>query len=157
MGVEIERKFLVDDSKIILPSNGSHIIQGYLTDNNKNSIRVRRIDKQAYITIKSAKNTTIRAEFEYPITSNDANYMLKYLCLNSLIEKTRYKIHCHGHDWCIDKFEADNKGLMIAEIELGSKREHFKHPEWLLNEVTENDRYYNSYLAKHTFSTWLIA
>ena len=154
MKLEIERKFKVNDSKLTLLNSGDHIVQGYLSDNNKNSIRVRRINDDAYLTIKNSDTAMVRSEFEYPINLDEANYMLKYLCLNLLIKKTRYKINFNQHVWFVDKFEADNKGLVLAEIELGSINESFEPPEWLLEEVTNNSRYYNSCLAKHPFSKW---
>jgi len=30
----------------------------------------------------------------------------------------------------------------------------FVQPDWCLEEVTNDDRYYNDYLAAHPYSTW---
>ena len=45
-------------------------------------------------------------------------------------------------------------GRMKAEIELESPDEPFERPSWLGQEVTEDRRYYNGYLATHPFKTW---
>jgi adenylate cyclase len=47
----------------------------------------------------------------------------------------------------VDEFYDDNEGLIIAEIELSSEEETFIKPDWLAVEVTNDKRYYNSYLS----------
>ena len=59
-----------------------------------------------------------------------------------------------GKKWEIDQFHRDNEGLWIAEIELQSEQESFQVPEWTAEEVTGNEKYYNSYLSKHPFKSW---
>jgi adenylate cyclase len=76
--LEIVRKFIVNDSKLTLLNSGDHIVQGCLSDNNENSIRVRRINDDAYLTIKNSDTAMVRSEFEYPIDLDEANYMLKF-------------------------------------------------------------------------------
>ncbi len=95
MSLEIERKFIVNESKLDCLDAGPDIIQGYLSYNDRSSIRVRQIDDKAYLTIKSGGNAMVRTEFEYSIDLNDAKYMLENSCLNSLIEKTRYNVNYH--------------------------------------------------------------
>ena len=51
-------------------------------------------------------------------------------------------------------FAGENKGLLMAEVELGSLDEHFERPDWLGPEVTHDERYYNIYLLKTPFSRW---
>lgn len=154
MNLEIERKFIVDKTKLKLKYKGIHIIQGYLSDNNMNAIRVRLKGNIAYITIKCATDRLIREEFEYLIDTDDADYMLNNLCLYELIDKTRYQIEYCGHNWIVDIFNNKNEGLVLAEIELKSEHEIFKCPEWVLDEVTNNSKYYNHNLAKHPFCEW---
>lgn len=154
MSIEIERKFTVNKSKLILSGKFSHIIQGYLSYNNKNSVRVRQFDDKAFLAIKSGNDILIRDEYEYQINIKDAGYMFKYLCLYQLIEKKRYEIVFSNHIWLVDVFDKQNKGLMVAEIELKSKYEEFVCPEWVLNEVTNKPRYYNRNLAKYPYSLW---
>jgi adenylate cyclase len=54
----------------------------------------------------------------------------------------------------VDEFWGDNEGLIIAEIELKSEEEQFTKPSWLGPEVTEDPRYYNSYLSEHPYTSW---
>jgi adenylate cyclase len=44
--------------------------------------------------------------------------------------------------------------LVMAEIELESEEETFEKPNWLGEEVTNDERYYNAYLSKKPFTTW---
>ena len=54
----------------------------------------------------------------------------------------------------IDEFHGENQGLIIAEIELDSETETFEKPNWLGAEVTNDKRYYNSYLSNHPYKNW---
>ena len=54
----------------------------------------------------------------------------------------------------MDVFLEDNKGLVIAEIELDFENEPFEKPHWLGKEVTGNKAYYNSSLSKNPFKSW---
>ncbi len=56
--------------------------------------------------------------------------------------------------WEIDEFEGENKGLVIAEIELQDENQEFKKPEWLGKEVSYDLRYYNNSLISNPFSNW---
>lgn len=44
--------------------------------------------------------------------------------------------------------------MLIAEVELEHEDEHFEKPEWLGEEVTDNVRYYNSFLSIHPYNKW---
>ena len=54
----------------------------------------------------------------------------------------------------VDEFDGPNKGLVIAEVELGSENEVFSKPNWLGDEVTGDKKYYNSNLSQHPFCDW---
>lgn len=45
MAIEIERKFLVIDKKLVLPEKGKKIIQGYLSTSGNCTVRVRKMIK----------------------------------------------------------------------------------------------------------------
>ena len=153
MGKEIERKFLVDKSR--LPNNlkGTKYTQGYISITDSGIVRVRIKGDIGVITIKSAGLGISRDEFEYQIPMDDAKSLLE-LFNNGVIYKTRYDIVYEGKKWEIDQFHRDNEGLWIAEIELQSAQESFQVPEWTAEEVTGNEKYYNSYLSKHPFKSW---
>jgi len=159
MAVEIERKFkLISDAWKKNIERQIHIRQGYLQtgleDNQRTSVRVRISDETATLNIKSADMSVYRTEYEYPLPLGDAVYMLENLCDGYLVEKTRFLVPYTGHVWEIDVFEADNLGLQMAEVELGSMDEKFDLPDWIGEEVSTNPHYYNNYLVKHPFRYW---
>ena len=153
MGKEIERKFLVDKSR--LPNNleGTKYTQGYISITDSGIVRVRIKGDIAVITIKSAGLGISRDEFEYQIPMDDAKSLLE-LFNDGVIYKTRYDIVYEGKKWEVDQFHKENEGLWIAEIELQFENESFEIPKWVLEEVTGNEKYYNSYLSKHSFKSW---
>ena len=154
MGIEIERKFLIDTSKLPTLKNGYTIKQGYIQTVDYTTIRVRIRDKEAFLTIKSKSVGASRLEFEYPIPLQDANDMLNNLCQTAFIDKTRYLIENQGHVWEVDVFEGTNKGLIIAEIELSNEGEVFTLPKWVSREVTDDIRYFNSNLITNPYVNW---
>lgn len=154
MAQEIERKFLVDIEQLITLPNGKTIIQGYIPTSTLTAVRVRIKDSKAYLTIKSANKGMTRQEFEYEIPMTDARQMLNDFCEKNVIEKTRYEILFADHLWELDIFDGDNLGLVVAEIELNDEDEKFEKPPWLLEEVTDDRRYYNSSLIDNPFSRW---
>ena len=79
---------------------------------------------------------------------------MRLLCENPVVEKTRYLVDYAGHLFEVDEFYGDNDGLVIAEIELEDEKEPFDRPGWLGDEVTGDERYYNSYLSMHPYKEW---
>ena len=153
---EIERKFLVDLDRVPLPSAGIEIRQGYLplSERTKTVVRVRTKGDAAYLTLKGENRGATRQEFEYAIPVLEALEILEDLCHKPLIEKTRYEISADNHLWEIDIFHGENKGLVVAEIELKDESDHFERPGWLLEEVTGDPRYYNSNLLQTPYKDW---
>lgn len=155
MATEIERKFLVlnDDWRAIVESD-MQIVQAYLATNEFSSTRIRIQGGKANINIKSATLGITRTEFEYAIPVDDAQLMIDDLCIKPVIEKTRYIVKHMQHRWEIDVFSGDNKGLIVAEIELSSPDETFEKPSWIGEEVSNDARYYNVCLVKKPYKTW---
>lgn len=155
MGLEIERKFLVDHEKwrnTAKPA-GVYYKQGYLTDEPYKTIRVRIAGEKGFITIKGVSENISRKEYEYEIPASEAAELIGGFA-NSVVEKTRYKISFAGKLWEVDEFAGDNEGLIMAEIELKSEDEAFEKPAWITREVSMDNRFYNSYLAGHPYKTW---
>ena len=155
MGIEIERKFLVDHEKwnqVAKPA-GTYFRQGYLLNENNRTLRVRVADTRAFITIKGGTSGISRKEFEYEIPPADGIELLNNFAI-SQVEKTRYCIDFAGKLWEIDEFYGDNAGLITAEIELKHEDEAFELPEWVAVEVSMDARYYNSNLSVNPFNTW---
>jgi adenylate cyclase len=155
MAIEIEHKFLLANSN--WREHITHSIkyrQGYLSSQATSSIRIRISDDNAWLNIKSATIGTHRHEYEYEIPLQDANEIINTLCRKPIIEKTRHFVTNDGNTWEIDEFDGDNRGLIIAEIELSEIGEIFSKPHWLGEEVTSDLRYYNNNLAIHPYSEW---
>lgn len=152
MGKEIERKFLVAaDWKPSGP--GKRIVQGYLSDAPKSTVRVRIADGRGYITVKGETKGIERSEFEYEIPLEDAEEMLTF-CAMPPIEKYRHEEYFNGRKWEIDIFCGENAPLVLAEIELSAQDEKFCAPTWLGKEVSDDPRYYNSNLSHSPYSAW---
>jgi len=155
MAVEIERKFLLaDDQWRQQARSKSKFCQGYLSCTPERTVRVRVADDCGWLTVKGKNYGASRAEYEYEIPVNDAQQMLAQLCEQPIIEKWRYRVEFKGHVWEIDEFLGDNNGLLVAEVELTREDEEFLRPTWLGNEVTDDQRYFNSNLIKHPFKEW---
>lgn len=155
MGVETERKFLVNKEKWLLLPKPSGILmrQGYLSIEPECTIRVRMAGQQGFLTIKGKTTGASRNEFEYQIPYKDAKELFENLSVATL-SKVRYKMMHRDKLWETDEFLDENEGLIIAEIELRSEEESFDKPDWLEKEVTTDEKYYNSYLATHSYKQW---
>lgn len=153
---EIERKFLVNSLNFIAEAKQTQkIVQGYLNSNPERTVRIRIKDQKGFITIKGQGNNsgTTRFEWEKEIELKDAEALI-LLCESGVIDKTRYLIPMGNHTYEVDIFEGENKGLVMAEIELSHENEVFDKPVWLDEEVTNDERFYNAYLSKKPFTTW---
>lgn len=153
MATEIERKFLVADDSWRDGSSGVRIAQGYLTRDGNSTVRVRIGGEKAWITVKSRSQGISRLEFEYQVPLEDASQMLE-LCLPSVIHKTRHEVAYAGHVWEVDVFDGDNKGLIVAEVELEHESISPEIPPWVAEEVSDDPRYGNSRLSVHPFKSW---
>lgn len=154
MAQEIERKFLIDIDKIGNLENGYEIKQGYIQTKDKTVVRVRVKGEEAFMTIKGENIGATRLEYEYAIPLKDANEMLEKLCTKPFIDKTRYLLQHKNHTWEIDIFHKENDGLIVAEVELESENETVELPNWIVKEVTDDSRYYNSNLLENPYCKW---
>ena len=154
MPTEIERKFLVKSEEWRTLGTGTIYRQGYIATKKGTTVRVRLAGNQGYITIKGTSKGISRAEYEYPIPTEDAQEMLDNLCEPPLIEKTRYKIEIAGLIWEVDEFSGKNQGLIVAEVELTDANQTIEMPDWIGQEVSDDARYYNANLAQHPYSEW---
>lgn len=156
MGVEIERKFLVKGYPWISENWGEGIFyEQFYLGSTPNTVRIRLSTSNAYITIKGPAQGFSRSEFEFNIPPEEALDMMQSLPrIGSIVSKRRWRVPVGGKVWDVDCFEGDNKGLMIAEIELSSEEETFERPSWIGEEVTDDKRYGNSSLAKNPWKNW---
>jgi len=155
MAQEIERKFLVKGEFKSHAYKHSRMIQGYICSANGRTVRVRISDDKGFLTIKGPTNAsgTTRYEWEKEISLSDARALIK-LCEGGIISKTRFYVHSDSHIFEVDEFNDANHGLIMAEVELRDENEEFVKPDFIGEEVTGDERYYNSQLMKHPYSTW---
>ena len=152
MAKEIERKFRVKEGPW-RNAIGTRYRQGYLNSVKERVVRVRTVNDKGYLTIKGLTVGASRLEFEYEIPLQDADRLLE-ICEKPLIEKTRFKVEEGGFVWEIDEFFGDNQGLIVAEVELESEDQDFPKPDWVLEEVTGDPRYFNSNLINNPYKMW---
>jgi adenylate cyclase len=155
MAKEIERKFLVKGDFKPFAQKSTRITQGYLSSVPERAVRVRIKGEKGFITIKGIGNDsgTTRYEWEKEIPVKEVEDLLK-ICEPGVIDKTRYEINYGNHTFEVNEFYGENRGLIVAEVELQSENEQFEKPEWLGEEVTGEVKYYNVMLMKNPFTKW---
>ena len=156
MAQEIERKFLVKDSRFKeLAFSSSRIAQGYICSSRGRTVRVRIRDEKGYLTIKgpAGENGLSRYEWEKEIPLDEAQELMK-LCEPGMIDKTRYLVQSGSHVFEVDEFYGENEGLIVAEVELSSENESFEKPDFIGEEVTGIAKYHNSFLMKFPYTKW---
>jgi adenylate cyclase len=154
--VEIERKFLITSDAFKSEAfKQNRIKQGYLSSVPERTVRIRIKGDKGFLTIKGISNEAglSRFEWEKEISVDEAEKLL-LLCEPGVIDKTRFEVKSGSHIVEIDEFYGENEGLIMAEIELKSESESFEKPIWLGKEVTNDKRYYNSYLSNNPFKKW---
>jgi adenylate cyclase len=161
MGIEIERRFLVNDSGIVQGASREIIIQGYFFAKNGYAARIRRLhhvdqdgsirESGATLTVKGPRRGAARAEFEMEIDPRFAEDMLKEI--DDKIIKSRYQIIADGETWDVDVFHGDNEGLIIAECEM-ERSYPIRTPTWCSQEITDRREFDNENLAIRPYGTW---
>lgn len=163
MAQEIEHKFLVKSDIYKTLATGTYYHQGYIPTVNGMTVRVRIAGEKAFITMKDHAKGLTRHEYEYEIPVCDAKEMLELMCSKPQIEKHRYVLPAEGEladgtkvklHWEVDEFHGDNRGLVVAEIEVPAEDTKFVLPDWIDKEVTGDHKYYNSHLCEYPYSKW---
>lgn len=155
MAKEIERKFLVvDESWRAGVVRRQRFEQGYLAITPECAVRVRIAEDQATLNIKNATLDIERLEYEYAIPLSDARELMASLCAGRCLSKVRHWVAHDDEMWEVDVFGARNQGLVVAEIEIRHREQHFSVPDWVGREVSGDPRYLNSYLAVTPYDSW---
>ncbi len=145
--MEIERKFLVRTLPDDLTQYEHHIIrQAYISTDP--TMRLRQKDEQYIFTFKG-EGLLAREEFEYNLTAEQF-YRLWNKVETETVAKTRYCIPLpHGFVAELDIYEDGLAGLLTVEVEFKTMKdaETFTPPHWFSEEVTNDGRFSNSYLA----------
>lgn len=154
MNIEIERKFLIKNGSWKKDVKGIDYKQGYLSTDKERTVRVRMSEEKCLLNIKGKTEESFRFEFEYEIPRKDALVILNSICIKPIICKTRYLVRQDELCWEIDEYDTENKGLIVAEIELKYPDQLFHIPDWIGEEVTKDARYYNANLVKNPYQNW---
>lgn len=154
--VEIERKFLVcGDGWQALVESRRFIRQGYLSQPGGTTVRVRRKDDTATLTVKGPADGLARVELNYPIPVEHAEYLLTTICTRPPVEKLRHRLWVHDILWVVDVFQGANQGLVTAEVELTHAEQKVSLPRWLGSEITGDSRFRNSSLYHLPYGDWV--
>lgn len=160
--MEKEHKYLVQSAAWRSRAlQGEHLRQGYLSTDPERTVRVRAGKQKAAITIKAPAgdgagngDALDRSEYEYPIPVDDANRLLDEVCKHPLIEKTRFRVPHNRQVWEIDRFEKQNQGLVLAELETENGAAPKRLPRWIGEEVSGDSRFQNANLVDHPYAQW---
>jgi adenylate cyclase len=112
------------------------------------TVRIRREELSASISVKSPRCGLVREEFTASIAVADADFMLERLCRGVVLTKVRYEVEYSGLLWQVDVFCEDAEGLVIAEVELERPDQEVRLPPWVGKEVTRSRQYRNSAVAR---------
>ena len=149
MAIEIERKYLVGNSAWReVASPGRPYRQGYLAMTGGVTVRVRREEDRASLTVKGPRSGISREEFSFPVELADADYMLAHLCAGRVVEKVRHFVPHDSLVWSVDVYGGWSDGLVLAEVELLSEEQRVSLPHWAGREVSHDPRYRNSNLSR---------
>ena len=110
--------------------------------------RIRLAGDSAFVTVKGPVVDYARAEWEFEVMVEDVQDLVTSFRFPHVL-KTRYEVPEEGGlMWEIDFFEADNHGLVMAELEVPFADHEFTRPDWLGQDVTEDERFGNGSLAR---------
>jgi adenylate cyclase len=147
-GVEIERKFLVDE----LPGDlqwldDRPLRQGYVALDGDTEVRVRDDAGSWRLTVKHGGGLR-RVEEDIEIDERRGTALWD-LTEGRRVEKRRHRLPMGDAMLEVDVFEGDLRGLVVAEVEFDGEdaAQSFSPPVWFGREVTDDGAYKNRALA----------
>jgi adenylate cyclase len=151
---EIERRFFADP-KVVAGRKGEQLWQAYIPVRRTGVVvRVRWNRRTAWLTVKRSASAGVRHEFEVEIPRSMARELLRSLGCAGRVVKRRYMLRYGGRRWEVDVFEGNNRGLVIAEVELPSLDTPVRLPPWVGEEITSRVEFSNAALARRPFRRW---
>lgn len=146
--IERERRFLVESLPDPLPEP-SEIEQAYLSTGPA-SVRVRHVDDGHVLTIKTGSGRN-RNEIERDLSPEE--FAVIWDAARELrISKRRHRIELSdGHTAELDLYGGPLSGRRLVEVEFDSDQaaDDFEPPAWFGREVTTDNHYTNSSLARY--------
>ena len=147
MGLEIERKFLVDRVPADLAIDSEdEIAQGYLSV-GEDQVRLRRRGDRHVLTVKRGAGLE-REEVEVPLAKESFEELWP-LTEGRRLEKTRRTTAAAAGTIEIDTYHGPLDGLVTAEIEFADAdaARAFQPSPWFVRELTGDESYSNERLA----------
>ena len=171
MGIEIERRFLVDgrnekpwrtgksstmfqcylknithiDGKIMW--NGNLLVEEERALSNLTTWRIRLSDDTVVLTAKGRRIGATAAEYQWNLSLE----LYNSLSLDNLPSVKKIRHYWTGADgliWEVDEFEGSIAGLIIAEVELDKEDQEVVLPEWVGLELTNLSGWSNASLSR---------
>jgi adenylate cyclase len=123
----------------------------FLSSDPQTSVGVRIHENGATLIVASEPEGAMNPRLEYEIPVAEAHHMLTQ-CKGPRLDRLSRRIRFEQHNWVIDEYLGDNRGLILAHVELMSSDEPFKSPLWLGREVTWDCAYREAHLLRHPHS-----
>lgn len=149
--IERERRYLVGELPGDLPVP-THIRQAYLYTQPV-SVRVRRRDDELTLTLKAGSGRN-RHEIERTLAPEEFEALWSQ-ATELRVEKRRHRLPLdapnHGLTAELDLYGGELAGRQLVEVEFpdDDSADRFTPPAWFGREVTEDNRYTNSSLARN--------
>ncbi|WP_075187605.1 CYTH domain-containing protein [Teredinibacter haidensis] len=150
MGLEIERKFLIEELPLekLCAEKSQNLIQGYLFLEENQEIRLRKKGEQYFLTQKTG-NGLVREENEEEISIQVFSMLWPYT-EGKRVEKQRFHFEYMTHECEIDVYSGDLADLMVMEVEFENEEAaaNFSPPPFCMRDITSDKRFKNACLAK---------
>jgi CYTH domain-containing protein len=145
--IERERRYLVAEAPDELPEP-LRIEQGYLTT-GRVTVRVRRVEDRHVLTIKTGAGRN-RTEIERDLDHDEFEALWSEATELRIVKRRHLVPLADGLTAELDLFDGDLAGRRLVEVEFDddSAADAFVPPAWFGREVTEDNRYTNSSLAR---------
>jgi adenylate cyclase len=146
--IERERRFLVESLPEPLPEP-NRIEQAYVSTGPA-SVRVRRIDGDHILTIKTGSGRN-RHEIERDLDQEEFEAIWES-ATELRVSKRRHRIDLgDGLTAELDLYDGSLEGRRLVEVEFDDDdaADDFQPPDWFGREVTDDNRYTNSSLARY--------
>ena len=147
--MEIERKFLIKEiPKKLEQYTKREISQAYISIDP--TIRIRKSDTSYILTVKGS-GAVFREEFELNISETQYNTLV-LKAETPFVNKTRYTIPIRNDlNADLDIYHLQLEGLYTVEVEFStiSESNSFIPPKWFGKDISNDNRYKNSFLSIH--------
>ena len=146
--LEIERKFLLKSLPAELLEE-TPILQGYLAHDELMEVRVRQYGNDYSLTVKEGSGL-VRKESEIALSAEQFQALWPST-EGRRLEKVRSLVSSGAFRIEVDRYLGELEPLLVAEVEFASveESEHFVKPDYLGQEITDEEAYKNSSLAIH--------